>query len=890
MCPSPMSLRRPPIIPPGSPAPPPHASWQAIIVLMGVVLAALVLLHHFSHHAHRAPVVAVDDMLANSSVVLSQVHRYALLADPSTFGVEHHRNQGILGIGPWVFALGAGLDWLFGTSLALQRAVHPLNVVMVGVAAMVLFWRILPAAGGGIVAGWLSLYYLLQYPMFRADPLLSGLMAWALVAAWRAWREGRPVWWFALGLLVGLAVTNHALGVAFVPWSLLLWGWWSLRGPVGPASRRWTAFAALAAGGGGAALLFLTATRFRLEEYLFLLKEVGASRVPPTLNAALDNLAAHLATGWGRLAPVVPVVMAVTGVVLVWLWWAGRASPSRWSTANALVLPPGLALLAYHATLLAYANQHSGYMIISHLLVVWTLVVLVTVGWLELGRNVTWLQRGWPSWLPTMVAVVLLGGVAIWPLTGTTRYSQQALGSVDFNDYMHQVQDGIPNGSRVWSEILMNLESGVRSDMLPVIIALNLITAFKPANRPAMAPHYVILARAELHRLLFNRVWASTTASPPPGRNQVITMFQGHSLWDLPKLLPDFSLRLVRQVQAPPIGHALVYQLRPNAGAVEELANGSVVRINQGWRDDWQGEFMPLAPPPFFREETPALYQVFEYGQLAIGKPRHTRSLTLPRGTYLIRVRPTGPAADRALGLMTVAPTHQVLAPYYNHSFPLVLVPYDSNERVVELLVEHPGGTLFVSQWDERDFVLESLSRLATSYPDPWEPLPWPEEEWQVQDSRTPLVNKGAGRWEVMAPREKNVDLMGPVIAIPPNRRLVVRVEAYREARDAVVALTDAVTGSFLTHWQESRIPLVYQATAREVTARVRVRGYPVPPRVPAPESTDAPLLILGARGGLVRGESGGSYIDQLMSCLGPKAVVPGDTDRCAMFWDDLLQ
>src|SRR5579864_6682450 len=104
---------------------------SAVIAIVALIASVLVLIHVDLRVADVYPYFSYDDSLANISVVLSKSGIYGHPAIPIQGNPEDRtlRLTNFYIYGPWPFYAGAAMDWLFGTSYAVQRFLHPLCLV-----------------------------------------------------------------------------------------------------------------------------------------------------------------------------------------------------------------------------------------------------------------------------------------------------------------------------------------------------------------------------------------------------------------------------------------------------------------------------------------------------------------------------------------------------------------------------------------------------------------------------------------------------------------------------------------------------------------------------------------------------------------------------------------
>jgi hypothetical protein len=518
--------------------------WHPVI--RGLALALLVavgsiVLHTFSRTVGRAPALAFDDALAGISANLSREGRLGFDAIPVHTLAMVSQNEHFFNYGPWYFFLGASLDWLFGTSYEVHRWAHPIGLMLSVLFASLFFresdrWFATAIYGCGAL---LSFQYH-QWPMVRPDILGSVGASLALVFA-RSMVTRAGFWpVFRFGLSVGIAVTNHPIVAALVPWSLLvLLAAAILKDPPREGSLKalvlpWI-LGLLAAGLG-----LVAASGFRLGSILNLyflypsfVNRVGGGATigfVESIDRHLNYVGLSPGAAQG-LAALALVVVLIDGLVFV-----RRRNPSAMTT-----LLPGSAWAAYLLSLGIFRNTHEGYVILVQLLFLWTATAWIV----RLSRGLS------------MVAGLAIPAAALMVVTSTPgRWEQNAAISVPYREYIDAVRADIPEAARVQGEAIFGLG---RPNWVEMAHAALLTRRFMARHRERMAPDFLVISEKEWE---MECLQAQSLAEPrllvpdEPWPNPAPGGFFNRVPW----LFRESSFPLARIVWAPPYRSTGIYR------------------------------------------------------------------------------------------------------------------------------------------------------------------------------------------------------------------------------------------------------------------------------------------------------------------------------------------
>lgn len=650
-------------------------------VLGGSVIGlAAVVCHQFFGHIGAAPALGVDELLANVSFSLAEHGRYGLPASPVQTNTDLLRLRGFFNYGPWYFGLGAAGVWLFDDVLIVHRALHLLGIALACLAAFTSYRR-RPLAWGGFVVLMAHLFRVAEWPMARPDIVGAVFGVWAVAATTRAMRTDDAPFhrWAVAGFMVGAAVTSHPVFwalTAAIAGALMLWTitrqrpehLWRL-----PDKTDLGAMLGVISGGGVALLVFLIAIDFRLGDFLTF---VGAYGGGAGGRPFVDVLGTRWLGAWGMVAGANGFSLALGGAVTLAGGTFLAALAGRWRMVDrdclAVVAPPLLFWVCYDFSLGIYPKYHQGYAIFSHMAAAWTAAAGVAV----VGGAVSDRSRTWAM----VMAAVMVATVAVNAYRFPPLWSHAAGRSVDIASYGSWVLDGLPKGARVVGAAPFAQRSGGRIDIVGLADALALFERIPEEKRAAAAPSHLILSHYESSVA----AWQLLVQAAGQGTDRILP-------WRLMDMLPEGGkATLLGRVWGPPYGLARIYQmggdprvepwLMASTGASPQwrselgpgLATGSAAARTH-LHLSWNGQRLDAVSDTAVHLDAPA-------GLLAI---RLTRNDVTTRGGGVFIA---APAVDFTTG--------------WDEFGSLPLVVYFGFERETEMIIDHAGGPLWISQFD----------------------------------------------------------------------------------------------------------------------------------------------------------------------------------------------
>ena len=657
---------------------------EVMLVVMVCAYAAAVI-RDYSRYAAHYPYIATDDGLANVSYALATEGRYGFMTSPVQGFTDIMRDRGFFNYGPWYFYSGAALIWLFGYSLTMLRAMHLAGILAIAVAGAWCFGRRGHLAAGAVIAvGLLHSFALGQWPMVRPDIAVSVFAIVFIVAAGLAIEKASALWWFVAGLGAGCAALTHLIAWALVPCWLATFAiaiavdW--------PGRRR--AVTGLAAGIFGlaaATFMFYASFGFRIRDHLQMIQAYSGylGGTPGVSTGPRGVLAEHLRIAFGYLGPWVRAALGASVLANVLMlaaaWRLPRDARNR---AFAAALPPTMVLLSYGLSLGAYPSYHSGYAILLQVGAWWCAgtALSLLVSRLPVSRH---LGQAALAALIVGVSGTLVFGQASNPRLGLIQTW------VGFQGYLDKIGTFMPRGATVWSTGVNGIESPGRYELIEFIDGVNILQRSRAkhlVDSSAVAPQYLMwdyrLNRENLLQTL------DRTRMPP---NQGKTTF-GNAL----DALASVRYRVIGLIAAPPYGVARVYARMPNAP--EAPTTVPVVSAYDIATQSWHERL----DPPMALETKPSARVQFNIDfRSAAGSPADRSVVsTLPPGRYLLRVRVTRSWGSSGGTLICATSSPSVTERIGELGPSFDVAPYAEGDDEAYLVREHPGGPIYISQFD----------------------------------------------------------------------------------------------------------------------------------------------------------------------------------------------
>lgn len=664
-------------------APSARSVWSRLplfMLLISIIMAFSVIFHDFFRYVDRTPYLAVDDGLGNISVGISNLGRYGFQASPIQGLTGDDRSKVFLNYGPVPFYLGALLDWLFGSSYVVQRSWHPLALTILACIALISFRGYSLAAGGFFALLTVSMFSLLHWPMVRPDITVAFLAGCLIACSTWAIRTSTSLAWLAVGFCAVCTASTHQIAWAVIPASVMIWliGGRRMRSDSveneGVGSRSGLA---LLSGMALAGVVFLAAINFQVGRLVRLWLGYAQATGSGISESFFSVIMKHASTAWSGLpAWLVFMVASACVAAAVMLAMARRFAPPIQRQAVALLLPPLAIAVCYQLSVGIYNNYHAGYTLLSHVATAWTVAAVAAAGAIVLSYRWS-VFRHWSEQILRMLAAVLLVGWSWSDIHYGSRWEPAAKAQVSIDDYLHECLDILPRRATAWGDIKFGLESGVRVDLIQFAEGIQLAKAIAADKRDELAPDYLLM-----NTMLQD--WTHNVVKFPSDRANPLTYVR--------KIFPHAAYRLHALIDAPPYGTTRVYSRRADGRLPWSVAAYDPA-VDQWSRQssERQAQFVPAEPA------------TLETTFLGTAKRMATRTMggELPAGCYQIIVRVESSSRE-AEGLLVASSTDHISVRGGDLGFSVAQAFYcQAFESDVALIVQHIGGRLFISQFDE---------------------------------------------------------------------------------------------------------------------------------------------------------------------------------------------
>jgi hypothetical protein len=660
----------------------------AVAVMCVVVAVAATITRDFARYTDHYPYLALDDALGNVSYNLASRGVYGFPTSPVQ-GAGTTRNTGFFNYGPWYFYAGAGLIWMFGYSIGLLRSLHLLGILAIAASACWWFGRRRQLAAGALIA--LGLFYcfdVAQWPMVRPDIAVSVFAVMMIVAAGLAIENGSPAAWGGAGLAAGCAAFTHLIAWALVPCCVFilviaLVNEW-------PGKRRaLVALLAVAIGGVAAAAMFYASFGFRVRDQLSLLQGYGAFLSGAAAGDVPSPLVQHLQMGFLYLSAPARTALAGATLASVGLLIASARwpRPSR-TAALAILLPPVAVLSFYLASLTRYANFHLGYVILLQVAAWWCAGALACALLQLIERR----RPVWSRLIGTGTALVVLVAGAMQLTTRVRTDSNPRLAFVrqwvGIQDYIDNIGGTITRGASVWGAPIFGIDSPDRFDLVDADSALSLVERarlVRELDMPRIAPAYLAWGYGDNRDNTIQSLYSDSSES------DFVRMREA--------LLP-VDYRLTGLIEGPPYGVTRVYRAVSTPEAERQNHPPAVSAYNSA-TERWD-RYLDGPVTVALMSAEPVLFDL-RYGTIRQPvRADRTVMTELPEGRYLLRVRLVGSATG---GRTVVAATsaHSISEDLNDLGPSIDFSPYVQGDTDTFLIHTHPGGTLYVSQFDKSE-------------------------------------------------------------------------------------------------------------------------------------------------------------------------------------------
>lgn len=673
--------------------------FSRYLVVAAIFFALLVLCHFYFAFIGSAPAVAVDDSLANVSVILAKQGHLGSYASPIQSFSYDLRLDHFYNYGPITFVIGALLDWLFGTSYTILRSIYLVGLLLISFAGFFCFRRISLAASGLFVGLFISLFWFAQWPMFRPDIITSTLIAFTLLAQTWALTSDKKNAWVLTGFFGASAAGNHQIATSMIPIVGLIWIlasviYWYAEKPEKTAfiQKIRDNFSAVLLGFILAGLVFLVGVHFEVIKlwHLWHAYAYYASHGDGT-----GFKAATLLVHWQVATTNVPslliyVLLIISSLGGVLLLYAQFLSTGVRSLISGYLLPPTVAGVCYFLSLGFYHNFHDGYAIPIHIFLAWQtaatgacLLFFIKYYRKNIGELLEWIAQG--------IIIVYLIFSSCKQFTSEPYWVTLAHKSVNFTEYSNRILEALPNQSSIWGDMIFGLDSGDRVNLIQVTDGAAFLNKFKDAYKKQMAPDFLML-----NGLLATSAFQFVDNE---ARNNIIAILQD---------LTHFNYHQVSIVDAEPYGPTIVYQVSPTFSTEKDSVPSIAVYApaTLQWTTKLGTAFLP-----HFVNTTPVHF-VLSYGaRTATSFAHQSIQADVAGGIYLAKIKLKHD--NNAVGTIFATDTKNFSGSGGDLDFDIGQAPYFAQAENVYLIVHHnTDGPLYFSQYDtdrHADFTIEAL-------------------------------------------------------------------------------------------------------------------------------------------------------------------------------------
>jgi hypothetical protein len=649
-----------------------------------IIVAGIVVLQKSMHFVSITPFANVDDSIGNVAVNLAEHGRYGFLSSPTQGFYEVDRTHAFYNYGPLYFYIGALLTWFFGPSLQLFRMLHPIGLFVI-VSVFIWLFRRISLSGSALFALMVYGTYLkAEWPFGRPDIMVSVCIAFMLFFANRA--IGRRSWrdWIGVGFFAASAVTTHqiAAGVVLASGIICAVALFSepLKSRAEFARSILLSFGPLVLGGLAGALLYLIAIDFRISDLLGL----GMAGVHAYSKPWLASLKDHWVYAWGNALNTFErqvLAAAYAGATTLSVCAAFLPIVER-RLVFSLVMPPVVVAAAYQLTMGFYGNDHSGYAIAAQVSTYWAVAAAASV--------VAFAGRRYLNTFSTIadrvaaivaVQVIVFGMTVAWARTPNL-WQERAIGNVDITDYVREVISPLPERAAAWGTLYFGLDAGDRTDLVQFVEMHNVIYSdFRIETRHNLAPDFLLLSSYETD------ISSSQTLAGNP--SNIIDDFE--------QLFPKTSYRLMRVVCAPPYGCTREYQ-KVADGSTSRKSLDPTVAANDGAGRQWSGWIGRSLNTKFSRTNA-VTAKVSQYSINTQRSALFSLTADLPAGFYLLKVELERTNHNQG-GFILTTPGEYFYWRGGWSEFSLPSSPYLRRDNVVDVVVDHLGGPLYVSRFE----------------------------------------------------------------------------------------------------------------------------------------------------------------------------------------------
>lgn len=639
-------------------------------------------LHLIMKFAGVVPRITYDEALGNVAHNLAVYGRHSITTTPMQPHAALPRSDVFFNYGPWYFWVLAGLQWIFGQSIELGRMLHPLGLALASIISIITFRRASMAAGSATACILFVIFFNLHFPMIRPDISVSVFAALCLLCVTRAVEHNSTVSWSLAGASAAGAFTSHQIAFSLPIFVIAFWAFSSLHFNLPSNSHKnliLRNFIAIAIGGLFVTLIYLWAVDFNLKTLIGLWLGysdfVGAKNNIPYIETLMN----HINYFGGSKAKILLSVEVVGFLFALTLVVLNSLNPSdHWRRHIAYSLPGPVLFFMYLISLSYYPNFHSGYVIVLHVAMAWTVSGIGAAVICMLSAANSWPLKGAEVYC-RIIAVFVILFVGGYFLAVPSFWEKQAYGNVKYEQLKSHIIESLPPRARIFGPAELGNDSGNRYQLISFYEGLALALEFAVEDRAKLRPDAVVFSRT-----------ASTAFAQAILRGRLAD-------WPIESVFPNTSMHLIKSIYAEPYGEMRIYKVGNGEGRFNEAASFGVM---DGITGQWIDRFISIDDFGFV--PAPPVKLSFEYRRPGVETKYAAQSWRtrdeLPPGQYLIEVE-IQHDGQKESGLLAATPTDHFTIPVYDDSFQFDHAYYFKSEDRTYLQVKHDGGFLYFSHF-----------------------------------------------------------------------------------------------------------------------------------------------------------------------------------------------
>lgn len=715
----------------------------SILTVILMLTMTGVITHKFSSHIGTAPMISVDDALANVSVSISNGGYFGDYVSPTQNG-NRERVHGFYNYGPITFIIGSALDWVFGTSFVVQRFMYLLGVLAAAFIGALYFRRYSITLSILYFTSILFTYLESHWPMFRPDIITALLGLISVVCLSLAMQSSRKIYWFFSGLLISSAVGNHQITWALIPGAMLVWLLYLVfptRNNLNITIKDHIKNISLAILGAIIGLIiFLFGIKFRIKDLYELMVSYKAVTNSAPNAEYFTVLSKHWNYAWTTqatllIAKIGLIFLTIGVVILIAAAFSRKIRNKVWH----ILVPPVILLVAYTSSLGIYNNHHLGYVILLQYLFIWTSVAVVIAA-IEIIKS----ANSIPKISFTCVSAILVGALALTTYNMTNIYKKETQWQlaknnwVDFAEYEREIYQNFPSKSYAIGDGIFGLSSGKNTNLVNTGEAYYLYKH--------LIKRGPIIDKNNKMNLKYNadpEVLILNETIPVAG----YFFFYNHPRHDsiLEKVNRTYNkkeFKLIGTVIANPYGRTYIYKHSQGKHP------GFQFSVYSSGTKHWLTS-VDTVKKVKIEQTTPGKVSISSNNKNKTVLANQTLALDLDQDTYIIKVNIKNKTQNH-IGMLLATNKKQVNYTLNSENSNYDILPFFGREAQTTILHHHSGGILYLSIFDsEKSVMLDKEQIVVSKIKKPYinkESIQLPDPlDWQVIAKEAKLIKTSSG-------------------------------------------------------------------------------------------------------------------------------------------------